>query len=77
MKKLVIQNITTKTKMSHINNDRYNEDLQEAEQDVKDLNEVYIQASEDLDEAIKWKAKIQADYQQAFNRLEALKNYGK
>lgn len=60
--------------MSNKQNDRYLEDVAEAEQDVKDCHEAYINACDELDNAVAWHKKMRLNYEQANNRLTVIKN---
>lgn len=62
--------------MSHPNNDAYLEELETAEQDLKDAKEALINANNTLDEDYRWKMKMQAKYDESEKRLSALKSQG-
>lgn len=60
--------------MSAPQQDSYLDELEEAEQDLKDKNEVYENAKNDLIEAIKWEDKTKKDMWEADKRVRLLKD---
>lgn len=60
--------------MSNKNNDAHLEEMAEAEQDIKDCHEAYINACDELDNAVAWHKKMRLNYEQANARLVVLKN---
>ena len=60
--------------MSHKQNDLYLEDLQEAEEEVKDSMKSWVDAQKERIDAVEWEAKMAHNYWSAKQHLIVLKD---